>query len=164
MDFKETLKDYQDIVNKEFNNVFREMFGGGEARIFLLDPYNPLESGIDIKAQPPGKSIQNLKLFSGGEKSLIAISLLFAIIKAKPLPLCILDEVEAALDEANVVRFAEFLQKLKKDTQFLVITHRHGTMSRVDHLLGATMQKRGVTSFFSVELAKAKQLVDEYVE
>ena len=98
------------------------------------------------------------------KKSLIAISLLFAIIKAKPLPLCILDEVEAALDEANVVRFAEFLQKLKKDTQFLVITHRHGTMSRVDHLLGATMQKRGVTSFFSVELAKAKQLVDEYVE
>ena len=158
------IEDTLDIVNKEFNNVFREMFGGGEARIFLLDPYNPLESGIDIKAQPPGKSIQNLKLFSGGEKSLIAISLLFAIIKAKPLPLCILDEVEAALDEANVVRFAEFLQKLKKDTQFLVITHRHGTMSRVDHLLGATMQKRGVTSFFSVELAKAKQLVDEYVE
>ena len=140
------------------------MFGGGEAKIFLLEPNDPLESGIDIKAQPPGKSIQNLKLFSGGEKSLIAISLLFAIIKAKPLPLCILDEVEAALDEANVVRFAEFLQKLKQDTQFIVITHRHGTMSRVDALFGATMQKRGVTSFFSVELAKAKELINSYNE
>ena len=158
------INETMDLVNEEFNNVFREMFGGGEARIFLLDPNDPLESGIDIKAQPPGKSIQNLKLFSGGEKALIAISLLFAIIKAKPLPLCILDEVEAALDEANVVRFAEFLQKLKKDTQFIVITHRHGTMSRVDHLFGATMQKRGVTSFFSVELAKAKELVNSFVE
>ncbi len=158
------INNTMDIVNEEFNNVFKEMFGGGEARIFLLDPNDPLESGIDIKAQPPGKSIQNLKLFSGGEKSLIAISLLFAIIKAKPLPLCILDEVEAALDEANVVRFAEFLQKLKKDTQFIVITHRHGTMSRVDALFGATMQKRGVTSFFSVELAKAKELVNSYSE
>lgn len=147
------------IVNKEFDNVFKEMFGGGEAKIFLLDHNDPLESGIDIKAQPPGKSIQNLKLFSGGEKALIAISLLFAIIKAKPLPLCILDEVEAALDEANVVRYANFLQKLKKDTQFIVITHRHGTMSRVDHLFGATMQKRGVTSFFSVELAEAKKII-----
>lgn len=156
------INETLEIVNKEFNNVFKEMFGGGEARIFLLDPNNALESGIDVKAQPPGKSIQNLKLFSGGEKALIAISLLFAIIKAKPLPLCILDEVEAALDEANVVRFAEFLQKLKKDTQFIVITHRHGTMSRVDHLFGATMQKRGVTSFFSVELSRAKELVQEF--
>lgn len=158
------INETMDIVNKEFNNVFKEMFGGGEARVFLLDPNDALESGVDIKAQPPGKSIQNLKLFSGGEKSLIAISLLFAIIKAKPLPLCILDEVEAALDEANVVRFAEFLQKLKKDTQFLVITHRHGTMSRVDSLFGATMQKRGVTSFFSVELAKAKEMVENFQE
>ena len=158
------INNTMDIVNEEFNLVFKEMFGGGEARIFLLDPNDPLESGIDIKAQPPGKSIQNLKLFSGGEKSLIAISLLFAIIKAKPLPLCILDEVEAALDEANVVRFAEFLQKLKQDTQFIVITHRHGTMSRVDALFGATMQKRGVTSFFSVELAKAKELINSYNE
>ena len=156
------IKETMDLVNEEFNKVFAEMFGGGEARIFLVDPNDVLESGVDIKAQPPGKSIQNLKLFSGGEKALIAISLLFAIIKAKPLPLCILDEVEAALDEANVVRFAEFLQKLKKDTQFLVITHRHGTMTRVDTLLGATMQKRGITSFYSVKLAEAKQLVKEF--
>lgn len=153
-----------DLVNIEFNNVFKKMFGGGEARIFLVDPQDVLESGVDIQAQPPGKSIKNLKLFSGGEKALIAISLLFAIIKAKPLPLCILDEVEAALDEANVVRYAEFLQSLKKDTQFIVITHRHGTMSRVDDLFGATMQKRGVTTFFSIELEKAKELVEDTQE
>ncbi len=150
-----------ELVNKEFNIVFQKMFGGGEARIFLVDPHDVLESGVEIQAQPPGKSIKNLKLFSGGEKALIAISLLFAIIKAKPLPLCILDEVEAALDESNVVRYAEFLQSLKVDTQFIVITHRHGTMSRVDHLFGATMQKRGVTSFFSIELSQAKKLVDD---
>lgn len=153
-----------ELVNIEFNNVFQKMFGGGEARVFLVDPHDVLESGVDIQAQPPGKSVKNLKLFSGGEKALIAISLLFAIIKAKPLPLCILDEVEAALDEANVVRYAEFLQSLKKDTQFIVITHRHGTMSRVDDLFGATMQKRGVTSFFSIELDKAKELVEDTQE
>ncbi len=149
-----------ELVNKEFNGVFQKMLGGGEARIFLVNPQDVLESGVDIQAQPPGKSIKNLKLFSGGEKALIAISLLFAIIKAKPLPLCILDEVEAALDEANVVRYAEFLQSLKEKTQFIVITHRHGTMSRVDDLFGATMQKRGVTTFFSIELKKAKELVE----
>ncbi|MGL5521978.1 MAG: AAA family ATPase [Metamycoplasmataceae bacterium] len=153
-----------ELVNVEFNNVFQKMFGGGEARVFLLDPKDPLESGVDIDARPPGKSIKNLKLFSGGEKALIAISLLFAIIKAKPLPLCILDEVEAALDESNVIRYANYLQELKKDTQFIVITHRYGTMSNVDTLFGATMQKRGVTSFFSVELAQAKDLVDQFKE
>ena len=150
-----------ELVNIEFNVVFQKMFGGGEARIFLVNPHDVLESGVDIQAQPPGKSVKNLKLFSGGEKALIAISLLFAIIKAKPLPLCILDEVEAALDESNVVRYAEFLQSLKAETQFIVITHRHGTMSRVDNLFGATMQKRGVTSFFSIELSQAKELVED---
>lgn len=153
-----------ELVNKEFDFVFKKMFGGGEARVFLVDAHDVLESGVDIQAQPPGKSVKNLKLFSGGEKALIAISLLFAIIKAKPLPLCILDEVEAALDEANVVRYAEFLQSLKEHTQFIVITHRHGTMSRVDDLFGATMQKRGVTTFFSIELSKAKELVENTQE
>ncbi|AWX42557.1 ABC transporter ATP-binding protein [Metamycoplasma cloacale] len=150
-----------DLVNHEFNEVFRKMFGGGKAEIKYTEPDNLLDSGIDVIAQPPGKAIKNLKLFSGGEKALIAISLLFSILKAKPLPLCILDEVEAALDEANVIRFAEFLQHLKKETQFVVITHRQGTMERVDKLYGATMQKRGVTTFFSVNLADAKRLVDE---
>ena len=149
-----------DLVNSEFKFVFSKMFGGGMAEIRYTDPENLLESGIDVIAQPPGKAIKNLKLFSGGEKALIAISLLFSILKAKPLPLCILDEVEAALDEANVIRFAEFLQNLKKETQFIVITHRQGTMERVDKLYGATMQKRGVTTFFSVNLAEAKKLID----
>ncbi|MBZ4204437.1 AAA family ATPase [Mycoplasma tauri] len=148
-------------VNEEFNNVFATMFGGGSAKLFFSDTNNVLDSGVEIEATPPGKNIKNLKLFSGGEKSLIAISLLFGILKARPLPLCILDEVEAALDEANVVRYAEYLQQLKEKTQFLVITHRHGTMSRVDSLFGATMQNRGVTTFFSIQLADAKKLVDD---
>ncbi|UUM19776.1 MULTISPECIES: AAA family ATPase [unclassified Mycoplasma] len=151
-------------VNVEFENVFRSMFGGGSAQVKFVDPNNVLESGISIYAQPPGKSVKNLKLFSGGEKSLIAISLLFAILKARPLPLCILDEVEAALDESNVVRYANYLQELKKQTQFIVITHRHGTMSRVDHLFGATMQNRGVTSFFSVKLSEAEKLIEQNKE
>ncbi|WP_036452681.1 AAA family ATPase [Mycoplasma buteonis] len=147
-------------VNKEFSRVFSSMFGGGTAEVKFVDQHNVLESGISIYAQPPGKSIKNLKLFSGGEKSLIAISLLFAILRARPLPLCILDEVEAALDESNVVRYGEYLQELKKQTQFLVITHRVGTMTKVDALFGATMQTRGVTSFFSVKLEDAKQMVE----
>lgn len=155
------IRQTVEMVNEEFKNVFQKMFGGGDAEITYTNPHNILETGINIMAQPPGKSVKNLKLFSGGEKALIAISLLFAIIKAKPIPLCILDEVEAALDEANVIRYAEFLQKLKDATQFIVITHRHGTMSRVDHLFGATMQKRGVTSFFSVELSKARELINK---
>lgn len=135
------------LVNAEFKHVFAKMFGGGMAEIRYTDPENILETGIDVIAQPPGKSIKNLKLFSGGEKALIAISLLFSILKAKPLPLCILDEVEAALDEANVIRFAEYLHTLKKDTQFIVITHRQGTMERVNKLYGATMQKEGLQHF-----------------
>lgn len=149
-------------VDKEIDLVFKTMFGGGMAHIAFVDPENILESGIKIEAQPPGKSVKNLKLFSGGEKSIIAISLLFGILKARPLPLCILDEVEAALDEANVVRFAEYLQTLKSKTQFVVITHRHGSMSRMDSLFGATMQKRGITSFFSIELKQAKEYVEKY--
>ncbi|WP_203276949.1 AAA family ATPase [Metamycoplasma hominis] len=148
------------LVNAEFKHVFVKMFGGGMAEIRYTDPENILETGIDVIAQPPGKSIKNLKLFSGGEKALIAISLLFSILKAKPLPLCILDEVEAALDEANVIRFAEYLHTLKKDTQFIVITHRQGTMERVNKLYGATMQKRGVTTFFAVNLSDAKKTIE----
>ncbi|WKX02727.1 AAA family ATPase [Candidatus Mycoplasma mahonii] len=146
-------------VNKEMDIIFKTMFGGGFAEVKFIDPNNPLETGIDVIAQPPGKTVKNLKLFSGGEKALVAISLLFAILKSKPLPLCILDEVEAALDDANVIRFADYLQELKADTQFLVVTHRVGTMSRVDHLFGATMQQRGVTSMFTVNLKKANELI-----
>ncbi|SFW06049.1 lipid transporter ATP-binding/permease protein [Chlamydia abortus] len=157
----ERITETVNLVNGEFKFVFGKMFGGGMAEIRYTDPDNILESGIDVIAQPPGKAIKNLKLFSGGEKALIAISLLFSLLKAKPLPLCILDEVEAALDEANVIRFAEFLQSLKKDTKFIVITHRQGTMERADKLYGATMQKRGVTTFFGVNLVEAKELIKE---
>ncbi|EIE41961.1 chromosomal segregation and condensation complex, SMC protein [Mycoplasmopsis canis UFG1] len=155
------LSNIVNDVNQEMHKVFSSMFGGGTAKVEFVDPNNILESGISIYAQPPGKTVKNLKLFSGGEKALIAISLLFAILRARPLPLCILDEVEAALDEANVVRYAEYLQELKEKTQFLVITHRTGTMTRVDALFGATMQKRGVTNFFSVELEEAKKLIEQ---
>lgn len=154
------LAETVDAVNVEMESIFKTMFGGGTAQVKYTDPSNLLETGIDVIAQPPGKTVRNLKLFSGGEKALIAISLLFAILKSKPLPLCILDEVEAALDDANVARFADYLQELKPNTQFIVVTHRVGTMSRVDHLFGATMQNRGVTSIFSVDLAKAKTIMD----
>lgn len=149
------------LVNNEFNMVFQKMFGGGKAEIHFTDKNDVLNSGVEISAQPPGKTIKNLRLFSGGEKAIIAISLLFAILKARPIPLCILDEVEAALDESNVIRYVEFLKLLKENTQFLIITHRSGTMSRVDQLLGVTMQKRGVTSIFSVELSKAKEMLKD---
>ncbi|MDJ1646333.1 AAA family ATPase [Mycoplasma phocimorsus] len=155
------LSQVVEKVDKEINEVFSSMFGGGSARVKFSDPNNILESGIDIEAQPPGKTVKNLRLFSGGEKSIIAISLLFAIIKWKPMPLCILDEVEAALDETNVIRYVNYLQKLKKDTQFLVITHRHGTMANVDNLIGATMQNRGITTFFSVSLDQAQNIISQ---
>ncbi len=147
-------------VNKEMNTIFRTMFGGGFAEVRYSDESNLLETGIEVIAQPPGKTVKNLKLFSGGEKALVAISLLFAILKSKPLPLCILDEVEAALDDANVIRFADYLRELKDKTQFIVVTHRVGTMARVDHLFGATMQQRGVTSMFTVNLKTAKEMID----
>ncbi len=153
----ETVK----LVNQEMNSIFQTMFGGGFAEVKYTDPSDLLTTGIDVIAQPPGKTVKNLKLFSGGEKAIVAITLLFAILKSKPLPLCILDEVEAALDDANVARYASYLQELKDQTQFVVVTHRAGTMSRVDHLFGATMQTRGVTSFFTVKLADAKKLIEQ---
>jgi chromosome segregation protein len=158
--FDETIKGVQVFLQP----IFERMFGGGEIKLRYTDPQNILETGIDVIAQPPGKTVRNLKLFSGGEKSLIAISLLFAILKYKPLPLCILDEVEAALDEANVTRYANFLQELKGKTQFMVITHRIGTMERVDELFGITMQQRGVTSIFSLKLENAHSLLNKEKE
>ncbi|AKB11391.1 AAA family ATPase [Mycoplasmopsis synoviae] len=156
--FTSLLRD----VNLEFNNIFRSLFGGGSASVSLVDESLPLTSGINIKVQPPGKIIKNINLLSGGEKSLTAISLLFAILKARPLPLCILDEAEGALDDSNVVRYADYLQQLKDKTQFLVITHRHGTMTKSDAIIGATMQNRGITTFLSLSLAEAKKYVDKF--
>ncbi|MBR5970671.1 MAG: chromosome segregation protein SMC [Lachnospiraceae bacterium] len=138
-------------INASFNEVFREMFGGGKGSLELVEEEDVLTAGIRIIAQPPGKKLQNMMQLSGGEKALTAIALLFAIQKLKPSPFCLLDEIEAALDENNVVRFAQYLHKLK-NTQFIVITHRRGTMESSDRLYGITMQEKGVSALVSVNL------------
>lgn len=140
------------MIQAQFRFVFRELFGGGQADLVLLDPENLLETGIEIVAQPPGKKLQNLSLLSGGERALTAIALLFAILNTRPVPFVILDEVEAALDEANVQRYSDYLKKLSGETQFIVITHRKGTMEGADVLYGITMQESGVSKLVSVKL------------
>lgn len=150
--FKEQFK----IISENFNIVFKEMFGGGKAYLKLSDEVNVLEAGIDIIAQPPGKKLQNMLLLSGGERALTAISILFAILKIKPSPFCILDEIEAALDDANVKRYAQYLKKFSSNTQFIVITHRKGTMEGADILYGITMQEKGVSKLVSVNFADTK--------
>ena len=139
-------------ISKEFDKVFKEMFGGGKGTLELMEDEDILEAGIKIIAQPPGKKLQNMMQLSGGEKALTAIALLFAIQNLKPSPFCLLDEIEAALDESNVSRFARYLHKLTKYTQFIVITHRRGTMEQVDRLYGITMQEKGVSALVSVNL------------
>ncbi|WP_025717231.1 chromosome segregation protein SMC [Paenibacillus sp. 1-18] len=146
--FKSTF----DAIRREFGTVFSKLFGGGRADLVLLDPERLLETGIDIVAQPPGKKLQNLQLLSGGERALTAMALLFAILHVKPVPFCVLDEVEAALDEANVVRFAQYLREFSEQTQFIVVTHRKGTMEESDVLYGVTMEEGGVSKLVSVKL------------
>ena len=141
-------------INHNFQIVFKELFGGGNARLVLTDPNDYLNSGIDIIAEPPGKKLQNITLLSGGEKALTAIAILFAILKLKPMPFCLLDEIEAALDDANVGRFASYLQKFSATTQFIVITHRKPTMELADNLYGVTMEEKGVSKLVSVKLAQ----------
>ena len=139
-------------IGREFDKVFKELFGGGKGTLELTPDEDILEAGIRIIAQPPGKKLQNMMQLSGGEKALTAISLLFAIQNLKPSPFCLLDEIEAALDDSNVGRFAKYLHKLTKNTQFIVITHRRGTMEQVDRLYGITMQEKGVSTLVSVNL------------
>ena len=139
-------------IGKEFDKVFKELFGGGKGTVELMEEEDILEAGIRIIAQPPGKKLQNMMQLSGGEKALTAIALLFAIQNLKPSPFCLLDEIEAALDENNVARFAKYLHKLTKSTQFIVITHRRGTMEKADRLYGITMQEKGVSTLVSVNL------------
>lgn len=139
-------------IQREFDKAFKELFGGGKGTLELLEDEDILECGIRIIAQPPGKKLQNMILLSGGEKSLTAIALLFAIQNLKPSPFCLLDEIEAALDDSNVGRFAQYLHKLTKNTQFIVITHRRGTMGAADRLYGITMQEKGVSTLVSVNL------------
>lgn len=139
-------------IGQEFDKVFKELFGGGKGTLELMEDEDILEAGIRIIAQPPGKKLQNMMQLSGGEKALTAISLLFAIQNLKPSPFCLLDEIEAALDDSNVGRFANYLHKLTKSTQFIVITHRRGTMEKADRLYGITMQEKGVSTLVSVSL------------
>ena len=153
---KETFTEKFKEIRVMFGKVFKELFGGGKADLELVDEENLLETGIVINAQPPGKKLQNMMQLSGGEKSLTAISLLFAIQSLKPSPFCLLDEIEAALDDSNVTRFAKYLKKLTKDTQFIVITHRKGTMESADILYGITMQEKGVSTLVSVNLIEDK--------
>lgn len=150
---KEQFKKQFAIINKNFEEVFKELFGGGNASLKLEDEENILECGIDINVQPPGKKLQNMMLLSGGEKAFTAIALLFAILKINPAPFCVLDEIEAALDDVNVYRFAEYLKKFSKDTQFLVITHRKGTMEAADTVYGVTMEENGISKLLSMKLA-----------
>ncbi|WP_110112862.1 chromosome segregation protein SMC [Bacillus sp. CGMCC 1.16541] len=146
-------------IREEFDEVFKSLFGGGKADLRLTNPKDLLNTGVDIVAQPPGKKLQNLGLLSGGERSLTAIALLFSILKVRPVPFCVLDEVEAALDEANVQRFSTYLKKFSDETQFIVITHRKGTMEEADVLYGVTMQESGVSKLVSVRLEDSKQYV-----
>lgn len=141
-----------EIINKNFEEVFEELFGGGHATLRLADESNILETGIEIEVQPPGKKLQNMMLLSGGERALTAIALLFAILKLSPSPFCILDEIEAALDDVNVYRYAEYVKKFSKETQFLIITHRKGTMEAANTIYGVTMQEHGITKLISMQL------------
>ena len=149
---KEQFSKQFKIINKNFGEVFKELFGGGKAELKLLDEDNILECGIDIEVQPPGKKLQNMMLLSGGERAFTAIALLFAILKINPSPFCVLDEIEAALDDVNVYRYAEYLKKFTTHTQFLVITHRKGTMEAADTVYGVTMEENGISKLLSMKL------------
>ena len=149
---KKQFNENFNLINKNFKEVFAELFGGGKAELKLEDSNNVLECGIDIEVQPPGKKLQSMLLLSGGERAFTAIALLFAILKINPAPFCILDEIEAALDDVNVYRFAEYLKKFQKDTQFLVITHRKGTMEAADTVYGITMEEKGISKLLSINM------------
>lgn len=149
---REQFKEQFSLISAEYDRVFKQLFGGGKGTLELMENEDILEAGVKIIAQPPGKKLQNMMQLSGGEKALTAISLLFAIQNLKPSPFCLLDEIEAALDDSNVVRFAQYLHKLTKHTQFIVITHRRGTMTAADRLYGITMQEKGVSTLVSVDL------------
>ena len=143
-----------DAVHANFKAIFSELFGGGTAHLAISDDSDPLEAEIDIIAQPPGKKLQNMNLLSGGEKTMTAIALMFAVLKTKPTPFCILDEVEAALDEANIERFADYLRNFK-DIQFALVTHQKVTMEHADVLYGVTMPEKGISKVLSLKLADA---------
>ena len=156
---EQRFREAFDFINTKFQEVFREVFNGGSASLSLQEPKDLLECGIEITAQPPGKTPKSLSLLSGGEKALVAISLLIAIFHFKPSPFCVLDEIDAPLDESNVDRIARLLQKMKADTQFIVITHQKPTMMAADTLYGVTQEEPGCSKLVSVQLKEAEQLV-----
>ena len=154
-DFLDTVRE----ININFGKVFTELFGGGHAEITLSEPENVLESGIDINVAPPGKVIKNMSLLSGGEQSFVAIALYFAIMKANPTPFCILDEIEAALDEVNVDKFADYVKNYSDKTQFVIITHRRGTMEAAERLYGVTMHEKGISDVISIDVSEIEQKI-----
>ena len=154
-DMKRMFTEAFETINRNFGEVFRELFGGGVAELSLTDPDNVLTSGIEISAAPPGKTIKNLSLLSGGEQAFIAIALMFALIKYSPSPFCIFDEIEAALDEVNVTRVANYVHKFSSEMQIIMITHRRGTMDIADTLYGVTMPRRGISKVFTLDVNAA---------
>jgi chromosome segregation protein len=148
-------------VNTNFSKLFTHLFGGGEARLVLVESDDPLEAGLEILCQPPGKKLSTLSLLSGGEQTLTALALIFAVFLANPAPICVLDEVDAPLDDANVGRFCDLLDEMTRQTQtrFLIITHHAVTMARMDRLFGVTMGEQGVSQLVSVDLKKAEAMV-----
>ena len=148
-------------INENFNRVFGELFGGGSAELSLTDPEDVLTSGIEIKAAPPGKIIKSLMQLSGGEQAFVATALFFAILQVNPTPFCILDEIEAALDEVNVVRFAQYIKRYSRETQFIIITHRRGTMEAANRLYGVTMPEHGISKVLALDIAEISKVKGE---
>ncbi|MGN1051356.1 MAG: chromosome segregation protein SMC, partial [Acutalibacteraceae bacterium] len=159
-EMKKSFTESFEEINKNFSKTFKELFGGGSASLELTDPLDVLNSGIDIKAQPPGKIVVHLEALSGGEKALVAIALYFSIMKVRPAPFCIMDEIEAALDEVNVDRFAQYLRSMTDNTQFILITHRRGTMEAADYIYGVTMEQRAISKVISLSLNEAEEITD----
>ena len=149
---KTAFVDSFNKINENFNQTFSELFGGGSAELSLTDPENVLTSGIEIKAAPPGKIIKNLMQLSGGEQSFVGVALFFAILQVNPTPFCILDEIEAALDEVNVARLAEYIKRYADGTQFIMITHRRGTMEAANRLYGVTMPEQGISKILTLDV------------
>ena len=158
---RERLLTAFEQVNGSFSSLFRHLFGGGEASLVMVESDDPLDAGLEIMCQPPGKKLSTLSLLSGGEQTLTALALIFAVFLANPAPICVLDEVDAPLDDANVTRFCDLLDEMcrQTDTRFLIITHHAVTMARMDRLFGVTMQEQGVSQLVSVDLKKAEAMV-----
>ena len=165
---RDITHDMENIFREQFRQIdlcfhetFQDLFGGGKAELVLEDENDVLNCGIDIRVQPPGKAVSTISLLSGGEKAFVAIALYFAILKVRPTPFCVMDEIEAALDEENVSRYAQYMRRFADKTQFLIITHRRGTMEEADMLYGVTMQEKGVSTVLSLDLEAAKKTIEE---